>query len=243
MLSGKFPETQSSSQPSPLINDWNESQDGLSGLLSGNFAQTQASSKLRNDISESVQEVDNGDAIVTDATAITLKTEIEVEEETCEISKDEKNETEDVEKEKQPIQQLSRNILDLISESEESESNDEEEDGDADEEDSSEEEAENQESVPLSNPNPLVANPLRAILSWNNPFNQPNSKAALETQKTVKPGARFVETEAEVEEDEFMNYGGLEGEEHEGQDQYDLSMLNDDSAEPMNLEAVLELHK
>jgi hypothetical protein len=190
---------------------------------------TQATSKLRNDISDNI--------INPNTPFINSQNEIAVSEDIVAADVETVEEVHEQEKMVYPKEQQSRNILDLISESEESESSADEDVGTDDEDSSDDETGNEQESVPLSNPNP-VANPLRAILSWNNPFNQPNSKAALEKQKASKPGARFVETEAEVEEDEFMNYGGLEG-----QNQYDLSMLNDDSAEPINLEAVLELHK
>lgn len=249
LLSGQFPETQASSNPqqthTQVVNNWGNSQDNLTDLLSGNFMLTQASSKLRNDISEEISNEfvkieTNSTGITAEASETTIiRCESEIKVTEAAITDIEES-SDTLQRKQVPAQQQSRNILDLISESEESEVSDDE--GVEGGEDSSSDDEERLETEPLSNPNP-VANPLRAILSWNNPFNQPNSKVAIEKQKAAKPGARFVDTEAEVEEDEFMNYGGLEGEDQEGQDQYDLSMLNDDSAEPINLEAVLELHK
>jgi hypothetical protein len=60
--------------------------------------------------------------------------------------------------------------------------------------------------------------------------------------KIQKSGPRFVETEAEVEEDEFMNFGGADGEELHGKDEYDKSLLADSDEDVGDMKAVMELH-
>jgi hypothetical protein len=53
--------------------------------------------------------------------------------------------------------------------------------------------------------------------------------------------SKFIETEAEVEEDEFMNYGGIDGEDSGG-NEYDKKMLNDKNDEYLDLDAIMKLH-
>ena len=76
-------------------------------------------------------------------------------------------------------------------------------------------------------------------------FKIPWNEMIQQTQTVVKanPTHRLIETEAEVEEDEFMNEGGLEGETIDVPNEYDKAMLNDSTLEPMNEQAVLELHQ
>jgi hypothetical protein len=60
--------------------------------------------------------------------------------------------------------------------------------------------------------------------------------------KIQNSGPRFVETEAAVEEDEFMNFGGADGEEIDGQNEYDKSLLADSDEDIGDIKAVMELH-
>ena len=76
-------------------------------------------------------------------------------------------------------------------------------------------------------------------------FQIPWKRIMKQTQTVVKsnPAHKLIETEAEVEEDEFMNEGGLEGEDQSIPNEYDKAMLNDNIQEPMNEKAVMELHQ
>ncbi|KAI8899616.1 MRC1-like domain-containing protein [Globomyces pollinis-pini] len=117
-----------------------------------------------------------------------------------------------------------RCILDLIDDTE----------SENEQEQTSEEEDQDTESV-VEPEIELESTPAKTIfqLPW-----------ALPVAKPVKPqtkGSKFVETEAEVEEDEFMNYGGLDGDD-KGEDRYDAAMVNDANDEDLDLQALMELH-
>ncbi|KAJ3354781.1 hypothetical protein HDU91_005742 [Kappamyces sp. JEL0680] len=132
--------------------------------------------------------------------------------------------------------QQSKSIQDLISESSDEdagpEESDEEESGSTADEDAA-------EAVPLSSTLP-VENPLRAIISWNEPSNAGDGFA----HGPPKPaGNKFIDVEAEVEEDEFMNHGGIDGEDVAGQNEYDKTMLADSDEEPADLGVVLDYYQ
>jgi hypothetical protein len=57
------------------------------------------------------------------------------------------------------------------------------------------------------------------------------------------PKSKFIEGEAEVEEDEFMNYGGIDGEDVNAADEYEKDMLADGDKSKLNEKAVVELHR
>jgi hypothetical protein len=58
----------------------------------------------------------------------------------------------------------------------------------------------------------------------------------------VEPQSKYVLTEADVEDDEFQNYGGIDGEQIEGADTYDKSMLADSDEEPIDKQPIIDLH-
>jgi hypothetical protein len=65
-----------------------------------------------------------------------------------------------------------------------------------------------------------------------------------ELKKTTKSAkSRFIEAEAEVEEDEFMNFGGIDGEDFAGIDEYETDMLADNDKSKLNEKKVIELHR
>ncbi len=196
--------------------------DGLLGLLSGQF-DTQASLDM---IAETHK-------AKMDSQVIPMIDLVEEETEEAPVEVEEVEDSDDSEISETPaplFRQLTKSINDLISESEESSSDDEEE-----EEDDSEEE---EEGVPLSSNLP-IANPLRAIISWNT-----NPEGVAPGAPPRPTGSKFIETEAEVEEDEFMNYGGIDGEELlNGKDEYDKAMLADSDEEPADLAEVLDFYQ
>lgn len=55
--------------------------------------------------------------------------------------------------------------------------------------------------------------------------------------------SKFIANEAEVEEDEFMNYGGIDGEDFMGINEYEKDMLADNIDVKVNFKAVLDLHR
>ncbi|KAL5033252.1 hypothetical protein RTP6_001245 [Batrachochytrium dendrobatidis] len=59
---------------------------------------------------------------------------------------------------------------------------------------------------------------------------------------SIKKSSKFVETEAEVEDDEFMHVGGVDGEDDPDIDQYEQDMLGDSDIEDMQQEAIANLH-
>jgi MRC1-like domain len=61
--------------------------------------------------------------------------------------------------------------------------------------------------------------------------------------KPAQPKSKFIEGEAEVEEDEFMNYGGIDGEDFAGIDEYEKDMLADGDKTKVNEKAIQELHR
>lgn len=93
---------------------------------------------------------------------------------------------------------------------------------------------------------------LQEIIFMDNDTSEEEEEQVVEFKQPVfkpwvapKPGPekRFVETEADVEEDEFMNYGGIDGEDLNGPDEYDKSLVNDMDSTPVNAEAIMELHQ
>jgi hypothetical protein len=83
--------------------------------------------------------------------------------------------------------------------------------------------------------------PLRAILSWNE--NALKSRGDSKPITTNNVRSKFIEAEAEVEEDEFMNYGGIDGEDNNEKNEYDKSLLNDKNDENINVEAVMDYYQ
>lgn len=67
-------------------------------------------------------------------------------------------------------------------------------------------------------------------------FQQPKSKV-------LEQKSKFIEGEAEVEDDEFMNYGGIDGEDFEGIDEYEKDMLADGEKTRVNERAIIDLHR
>lgn len=212
LLSGVFPDT-----PVGLVDD-----SEIVDLLSGQFDATQASQDGPRSLIQS-------GAVVESCVEMTVEVE-ETVEEVVEVEvvveaeeSDKESTVRDDENDVHVFIQQSKSIQDLIDES-----SDESEESEADEDEVIEE--------PLSNPDPSIPNPLRAILQWNNPMNPAVAAPS-------KPKNKFVDVEADVEEDEFMNYGGLDGEENGEKDEYDKSMLADDNNEPVNLQAIMDLHQ
>lgn len=133
--------------------------------------------------------------------------------------------------------QQSKSIADLIGDDTDSEAekNENGAEVDADDEDSdSDSSSEQDDGEPK---------PLRAILTWKEPVVKADGTNSGSNNPQQKPRNKFIDAEAEVEEDEFMNYGGNDGEDINDQNEYDKSMVNDANDEDVNLEAIAELAK
>jgi hypothetical protein len=77
------------------------------------------------------------------------------------------------------------------------------------------------------------------IYEDNDTSSEDESPPTLPTQVPNQP--KFIMTEAEVEDDEFQNYGGVDGEDLDMPDSYDKKLINDKS-QNINLDAILQLH-
>ena len=130
--------------------------------------------------------------------------------------------------------QQSKSIADLIGDDSDSEESEEGEE-DQNEEDSQNDETDQGENVEGGKRS------LRAIVSWNEPVSAPKDSEA--AKGPAKPRNQFIDAEAEVEDDEFMNYGGIEGEGGNEPNEYDKALLNDNNDEDENLEAVMDFYQ
>lgn len=61
--------------------------------------------------------------------------------------------------------------------------------------------------------------------------------------RVPEPRSKFIDREAEVEEDEFMNYGGIDGENLGAVDEYEPDMLAEVDKSKINAKAIQELHR
>lgn len=130
--------------------------------------------------------------------------------------------------------QQSKSIADLIGDDSDSEEPEEDEEN-RNEEDIQNDETDQDENVEGGK------GPLRAIVSWSEPVSAPKDSEA--AKGTAKPRNQFIDAEAEVEDDEFMNYGGIEGEGGNEPNEYDKALLNDNNDEDENLEAVMDFYQ
>lgn len=88
-------------------------------------------------------------------------------------------------------------------------------------------------------PNKPLGDASAAAAEFASRFNQ----LAESAPKPVPAAARkFIDQEAEVEEDEFMNYGGIDGEDLNAPNEYDKSMVSDTKVR-INEKAIMELHR